>query len=319
MEIVPVSSPDFWRAVLMAEMILTLNIVAGLAAGELILALGVVEKIFSPVIPRLARWGIHGKIAAAMMTALGSPRTGAALISGAYSDGEITREEATYGTLSLAFPGYLRRWVGTAAMAVGIAGRAGLLFALVMIARSACRFAWVVAMLARRGRTCVDSEQKAQETPSVSFGDRFSRVWKMLKRSLPWAWFFFALTYVLVPFVDRVFTDHIAKWGLYFFLPAEGWAVAASSVAHVTAALSSAAGALASGKLGVGQAVLALLVGNMAGTITRTMRQNVGYWVGIFPKELIPGLLRWHLSTTLTLEVLSIFIAWSATGVSLFG
>lgn len=304
-------------ALLKAELILTVNIVAGLAAGEVILALGLVDKLFAPVIPLMARAGIHGKIAAAMLMALGAPRSGAALISGAYSDGEITRQEATFGALSLAFPGYLRRWIGTVAIAAGTAGMAGLIFACVLLARSACRFAWMVAMLAGRRGTAV-AGGAAQSSP-VSARERVHRTLKMLKRSLPWAWCFFALTYALVPFADRAFAEYAAGWKLYAFMPAEGWAVAVSSLAHVTAGLSSAAGALGAGSLDVGQAALALLVGNMAGSITRTMRQNVGYWVGIFPKDLVPGLLRWHFATTLALEALSIFIVWCAAEVVHFG
>jgi hypothetical protein len=309
MEIVSVSSSDFLRTLLKAEAVLTLNITVGITVGEFILWLGLVEKLFARQIPTLERWGIHGKIAAAMMMALGSPRSGAALISGAYSDGEITIEEATYGTLSLAFPAYLKRWVGTAALAVSMAGLAGFLFALVLVLRSACRFVWVLAMLVRQKNAFYSPGGEKSRPPQMSAKERFARGFNLLRRSLPWAWFFFALTYMMVPFTDRVFTEHIAGRGAGFFLPAEGWAVAVSSLAHITAALSSAGGAISSGALNVGQAVLALLIGNMAGSVTRTMRQNVGYWIGIFPKDLIPNLLRWHMATTLTLEAGSIFIA----------
>jgi hypothetical protein len=319
MDVISVSSGGFWPALLAAEAMLTLNIALGLAIGELILALGVVERVFAPLVPMLGRFGIHEKIAAAMLLSVGSSRSAAALISGAYVSGDISQDEATFGSLSLAFPGYLRRWVGTAAMASGIAGRAGMIFALVLLFRSACRFAWVVALMIRRGgrRSSPISTVKPMEAPR--WGERARRLFKILKRSLPWAWAFFALTYALVPLIDVFFTEHVAKWGFYSFIPAEGWAIAVSSLAHVTAALSSASGALARGSLGVGQAVLALLVGNMVGSVTRTMRQNVGYWVGIFPKDLIPGLLRWHFVTTLTLEAVSIFIVWFVAGVSVFG
>jgi hypothetical protein len=306
---------------LRGELFLTVNIIAGLAIGELILSSGVVETVFAPLIPRLERWGIHGNIAAAMLIALGSSRSGAAIISASYSDGEISHEEATYGTLSLAFPGYLRRWVGTAAVATAIAGTAGLIFAIVMIARSAVRFVWVVAMLAKRGKGARGGSvpRRAPRPSSAGFAARRDRVVRTLKRSLPWAWAFFALTFALVPLVDKIFADHIVKWGLHWILPPQGWAVAASSLAHITAALSSAGGALAGGELGVGQAVLALLIGNMVGSITRVMRQNVGYWVGIFPKDIVPRLLRWHLATTVTLEVASIALAWFLCGVNFLG
>lgn len=319
MDIVSVSEPTFWRGLLRAELLLTFNIVLGLGIGELILSLGLVERVFAPLIPRLARWGIHSKIAAAMMIALGSPRSGAALIAASYADGEISRDEATYGTLSLAFPGYLRRWVGTVTMATGIAGRAGLIYALVLISRSALRFAWVLGMLIRRGDRWVGGTAPKVSATLPSAGKRRRRLLKSMLRSLPWAWGFFALTYALIPFVERIFTEHVARWGWHAFLPPQGWAVAVSSLAHSTAALSSARGAIASADLGVGQAVLALLVGNMVGTITRVMRQNVGYWMGIFPRELVSNLVRWHLATMFTLELLSICIAWLITGVSVFG
>jgi hypothetical protein len=144
----------------------------------------------------------------------------------------------------------------------------------------------------------------------VGARERAGRVFVQLKRSLPWAWTFFALTYVLVPFADDAFAKYASGGGMLWLLPAEGWTVAVSSLAHITAGMASAAAALSAGKLGVAQTVLALLVGNMAGSLTRTMRQNVGYWVGVFPKELVKNLLRWHLASTVTLEFSSVLIAW---------
>lgn len=317
MNLVPISSPDFLGLLLKAELVLTFNIVVGLLTGELILSLGIVDKLFAPIVPKLAKWGINRNIAGALLIAVGSPRSAAALISAGYADGEISREEATYGTLSLAFPGYLRRWVGTATIATSIASRAGLIYALVMITRSAVRFAWVLGLLRKHSRNnpVADSLRDSSDSgiPASKPSARRKRLLKTLIRSLPWAWGFFALTYALMPYIEQLFTDHIARWGLYAFLPPQGWAVAVSALAHVTAALSSAGGALAAGNLNVAQAVLALLVGNMVGTITRTMRQNVGYWMGIFPRELVPSLVRWHLVTLFTLESISILAAWFAT------
>ena len=316
MEVVPVTSPLFWSALFRAECMLTLNISAGLITGEIILSLGIVDLIFAPIVPFLSRHGIHRTIAGAMLVALGSARSGAAMIAGSFAEGGISKEEATYGTLSLAFPGYLRRWVGTAAMAFGIAGIAGLIYAVILVARSAVRFAWVVFLLARRGSAGA-GDSSAAKAPDAGNGLKQSprarrrRLFATICRSLPWAWLFFALAYAAMPFVERAFTDYVALWGLHAFLPPDGWAVAASALAHVMAALSSARAALADGDLSVPQAVLALLVGNMVGTVTRTMRQNVGYWMGIFPKELVPGLLRWHLTTMFSLEIATIFMAWA--------
>jgi Uncharacterized protein conserved in archaea len=310
------ADPAFWRGLLRAELILTCNVVVGLFVGEVILSSGVVDRLFAPVIPRLARWGIHNKVAAALLMALGSPKTGAALIAASYADGEITRDEATYGTLALAFPAYLKRWVVTASTALSIAGRAGLIYALVLVSRSAVRFVWLLCLLRRSGVHAATGDlAAARPSRPVDAKARRKRLLRTVTRSLPWAWAFFAVTYALIPLIERFFTDHVAQYAWARILPPQGWAVAVSALAHVTAALSAARGVLAAGDLNVPQAVLALLIGNMIGTITRMMRQNVGYWMGIFPRELMGNLIRWHLATTLSLEAVSILIAWCAAGV----
>lgn len=312
-------APGFWASLLRAELILTGNLAFGLVAGELILSSGVVDKLFAPLVPRLERRGIHRRVAGAMLVALGSARPAAAMLSASYADGEITRDEATFGALSLAFPAYLRRWVGTVTVASALAGAAGFIFASVLILRSGARFAWVVWLLRRKG----PGAPRASAPAAVPFGEeragggispgvRRRRLLRTFARSLPWAWGFFALTYALMPQLEYLFTHRVAAAGFFSFLPPEGWAVSVSALAHVTAALASAGGAIVAGDLDVPRAVLALLVGNMVGTITRTMRQNVGYWMGIFPREMVPGLVRWHLTTLMTLEILSVLLAWFA-------
>lgn len=310
-------STGFWTSLLRAELILTGNLAVGLAVGELILCSGIVDRLFAPFVPRLERHGIHRLVAGAVFVALGSARPAAAMLSAGYADGEITRDEATFGALSLAFPAYLRRWVGTVTVASAVAGAAGFIFASVLIVRSGVRFAWVLWLLKRRsprrlGAPLSDPARGRAAAARMPLRARIARLSRNLARSLPWAWVFFALTFALIPQIEYLFTHHVASAGFFKFLPPEGWAVSVSSLAHVTAALASAGGALGAGELDVPQAVLALLVGNMVGTVTRTMRQNVGYWMGIFPRDMALGMLRWHLTTLLTLEVLSILLAWAA-------
>lgn len=305
------SAGEFWISLLRAEISLTVHILCGLIAGELILSSGVVERIFAPLAARIGRRGIGPLPAGALVVALGSSRAASAMLSAGYANGELTREEATFGTLSLAFPAYIRRWVGTAAVASGIAGRAGLVFAVILIMRSFTRFVWMLIMLRRAGggRRAGNAASAGAVLPGARIRRR--RIARLMLHSLPWAWTFFAVTYALMPRIEYLFTHKVAFSGAFGFLSPAGWAVAASSLAHVTAALSSAAGALAAGDLDAGGAVLALLVGHMAGTVTRVMRQNVGYWLGVFPREMMPGLVRWHLATLLSLEALSIFMVWS--------
>ena len=310
MELVSFSSPGFWWALFRAELTLTVSIAVGLLMGELILSAGIVERAFKPIVPLLSRWGIHHKIAFAMIMALGSPRSASALIAASYSDGEISEDETTFGTLAMAFPGYLRRWVGTATIAVAAAGRAGFIYAIIIITRSALRFTWVIIMLRRRSRGIKRDlpTGDAAESRVTDHKARRARLMRTLKRSLPLAWIFFGLTYALMPWIEELLRGHISDMGIYHVMPPQGWAVAFASLAHMTAALSSAGGALEGGALSVGQAVLALVIGNMIGAVTRAVRQNVGYWMGIFPAALVPRLVRWHLATQLSLELLTVLL-----------
>jgi hypothetical protein len=96
------------------------------------------------------------------------------------------------------------------------------------------------------------------------------------------------------------------------WLPASGWTVVAAGLSDGSAALAAAGGAVSGRSLTVAQALLALLLGNLVGTFTRVLRQNVGYWMGIFPRELMRPLLVWHLGTLFPLGLVSV-VAVAAT------
>ena len=295
-----------WPDLLRAEATLTASVVAGLALGELVLASGAADRIFRPLLPRLRTWRVPPRAAQALALALGSPRAGAGLLASGYAQGDLSREETVFGALCLAFPGYLRRWITTASLAAGLAGGTGLLYALVLLGRSAVRFLWLLGLLRRHG-TPRDEAPVAVLPPSGT--ERRRRLLRALLVSLPWAWTFFALTYALMPSFEALLLEHLGHTAL---LPPAGWTVAAAALAHATASLAAAGGALASGELSTAQALLALLLGNAIGTFTRVLRQNVGYWLGIFPRELLRPLLAWHLGTLLPLEGITLLAAAAA-------
>ena len=295
-----------WPDLLRAEATLTASVVAGLALGELVLASGAADRIFRPLLPRLRTWRVPPRAAQALALALGSPRAGAGLLASGYAQGDLSREETVFGALCLAVPGYLRRWITTASLAAGLAGGTGLLYALVLLGRSAVRFLWLLGLLRRHG-TPRDEAPAAVLPPSGT--ERRRRLLRALLVSLPWAWTFFALTYALMPSFEALLLEHLGHTAL---LPPAGWTVAAAALAHATASLAAAGGALAAGELSPGQALLALLLGNAIGTVTRVLRQNMGYWLGLFPRELLRPLLVWHLGTLLPLEGVTLLAAAAA-------
>jgi hypothetical protein len=250
------------------------------------------------------RNGIAPDVGLAVAVSIGSSKAGAALLASALNGGRIGERDALWGTMMLPFPAYLRRWPATFGMAAGMAGTAGAVFALFLLMRSAARFI-VAFMFLRRGHTASpELPGDAQSAPAHSH--RCGGIWRKAAGTLPLAWLLFAVTYALVPWADGLFKRYFLGGT---FLPLAGWAVAASSMAHVSAALSVAGGGMASGELSTAQAVFALILGSALGLTTRVLRQNAGYYFGLFSPRLARKMLFCNLATILPFVLLSLILA----------
>ena len=288
------------KALLRGELWLTFDILLGLLIGDLVLRWGLADRLMRRMMPWLRRHGIGPLVGLALTLSLGSAKAGAAVLASALSEGRIDRHTALWGTLSLAFPAYLRRWPATLVLSVSMTGLVGGIFALVLILRSLVRFALVV---------CVLRSRESGELPLEEAPGRRRMGWgfyRKLGMTLPLAWFFYAVAFALVPYAESAFR----RWFMGgSFLPLAGWAVAAASVAHVSAALALTGGSLAAGELSAAQAVFALLLGNGLGIVTRALRQNAGYYFGLFPAGLARSMLFWNVGTVALLTGLSLALA----------
>ena len=289
-----------WKVLLRGELWLTFDILLGLLIGDLVLRWGLADRLMRRMMPWLRRHGIGPLVGLALTLSLGSAKAGAAVLASALSEGRIDRHTALWGTLSLAFPAYLRRWPATLVLSVSMTGLVGGIFALVLILRSLVRFALVV---------CVLRSRESGELPLEEVPDRRRMGWGFYRKlgvTLPLAWFFYAVAFALVPYAESAF-----RWWFMggSFLPLAGWAVAAASVAHVSAALALTGGSLAAGELSAAQAVFALLLGNGLGIVTRALRQNAGYYFGLFPAGLARSMLFWNVGTVALLTGLSLALA----------
>lgn len=288
------------KALLRGELWLTFDILLGLLIGDLVLRWGLADRLMRGMMPWLRRHGIGPLVGLALTLSLGSAKAGAAVLASALSEGRIDRHTALWGTLSLAFPAYLRRWPATLVLSVSMTGLVGGIFALVLILRSLVRFALVV---------CVLRSRESGELPREEVPGRRRMGWGFYRKlgvTLPLAWFFYAVAFALVPYAESAFR----RWFMGgSFLPLAGWAVAAASVAHVSAALALTGGSLAAGELSAAQAVFALLLGNGLGIVTRALRQNAGYYFGLFPAGLARSMLFWNVGTVALLTGLSLGLA----------
>lgn len=289
-----------WRGLAYGELRLTFDILSGLFLGFIVLRTGLADKFMRRMMPHLRRAGIGPVLGMALTMSLGSPKAGAAYIASALDNGKISEPQAKWGTLLLSFPAYLRRWPSTFIMSASMAGISGAIFAIILVLRSAARFVWIASVLKRGGSAELECEAVSDRSAkNVKFNMK-------LLRTLPIAWFFFAIAYMLVPWAEEM----IKRWLLAgTVLPLAALMVAAASIAHVSAALALAGGSLAAGDLNIAQAVFALLLGNSFGIVTRLFRQNAGYYFGLFSKKMAQDMLIWNFITTAGFALISLVLA----------
>ena len=297
-----------WGGLLRGLLMLTLSVSGGLALGNIIVALSLPERLFRALLPGLGGLGIPPQALFALGVSLGSARAGSAIVAGAYGEGVLTKRQALFGTLLQSFPGYVRRWLVTFPVAAALAGMAGAVFSLVLLLRSFLRFLFFLWMLRGQNPAACGGGQ-----PAEGQGRRGAfPLLKTLARTLPPAWAFYAAAYLATPALQRA----IEAWGASFpLMSPASWAVAAASFAHVNAALGAAGGAVAAGSLTVAGAVLALLAGNMLASLSRVLRQDLAYWMGIYPPSMVRSLFAWNFGTLLV--VMAISIAFAAVPVAL--
>lgn len=314
-----------WRGLLYGELLLVVTVTAGLAFGKLLLAASVPERVLGFLLPGSdagrSRAGLRPDLLFALAVSLGSSRAGAAIVAEAQREGRLTRREAVFGTLLQSFPGYIKRWLISFPTALGLAGAAGAIYSVVVLLRSFCRFLFFLALL-RREPSPVLPKGEATDVPHSSFvpgevsrgttgGSRGGReralpLFRTLARTLPLACSVYALAYLLSPSIQAFLQEKGASFPL---LSSAGWTVAAASFAHVNAALGVAGGAIASGALSTAQGVLALLVGNMLAVLSRVLRQDLAFWLGIFPGRMVRSLFVWNLLTLVVTMAVTVALA----------
>ncbi len=281
------------------ELKLTVDIILGLLLGEMIIRFKAADILMKYFLPFLIRHNIPKVTGLALAASIGSSRTGAAIISSALANHELSEHEAVWSVLMLPFPAYLRRWLSTMIMSVSLAGIAGGIFALSLLIRSGLRFMIALSFMTRQHtyRESITFQAASSPKPLPFI--------KRIVKTLPAAWIFFAVSYSLVPMVNSYFRAVFSG----SLLPLSGWGIAAASLGHVSSALALTGGALASGELTVRQGIFALILGSGLGTATRILRQDAGYYFGLFPPRTAQKLLIMNFITITPIIMMNLFLA----------
>ncbi|MBQ7592722.1 MAG: hypothetical protein IJU48_00035 [Synergistaceae bacterium] len=291
---------------LTGELNLTIDILIGLLIGEIIIKLKLPDKILKIFMPFLKRHNIPPVSGLALAVSAGSSKAGAAIISSALANNEISQNCALWSVQLLHFPAYLRRWPSTFALSVSMAGSAGFFFGISLIFSSFIRFI-IAFMMLKRERLNSKPDEKNYELGQSKHSIKFV---KKLIKTLPLAWIFYALAFSIVPGLNKFFQSIFA--GHNTLLPLAGWTIAAASIAHVSSALALTGGSLASGELTISQAVFALILGNCLGSATRILRMNAGYYFGLFEARIAQKMLVMNFITIMIPSIINLIFAFSA-------
>ena len=258
---------------------LTADIVTGIILARLVMRLNIPAVIsrYLPVSP------LPPSTTAALSMSLVSPKAGAAIIADSYNHGTISSSAAALSILALPFPPFLtRRFIPLVTFASSSASLAGLMFSLSLLTRSAVRFLLTLSIL--RHRSSSTSPASSFILPAKISSPPLIRE---ILRSLPHAWLMSALTYLLLPPLER----WTASYFTGNFLPLSGWTAAVSSIGSTRSALILAGSSMRTGALSVTQAYFALILGSGLGTVIRIFRQDAGYYFGLFPPSFAAKLL----------------------------
>jgi hypothetical protein len=283
---------------LIGEALMTVNILIGVFIGDMVFRLRLAEKAVGKFLPVLRRIGVGPILGTALAVGVGSSKVAAALLARGVEEGSITRDGAIWGTISLSFPAYLRRWPSTLALCVSMAGTAGWIFASTLLLRSFGRFLFVV--IKARG----SEPDSAAASPGGQVRSRSVLWYKRLLVTLPVAWVFYASAFLIMPEIENLLKESLGG----SLLPVAGWGVASAALAGISASLALARGALANGDLDAAQTVFALLLGNGLGYFTRALRQNAGYFFGIFPADISRAILARNIATMIPFVIVSLLI-----------
>ena len=200
------------NGLLRGEIYLTAEIITGLILAEVILRLRLPDIIMKRFAPK----NIPPVTALAVAVSAGSSKAGAAIISSSLSRGEITESSAVWSVLMLPLPSYLRRWPSTFALSLSMAGKAGGIFAASLLARSILRFMIAMKFLRSENPYDLSQNQNADSFPQI----KNHITLRTLKKTLPVAWIFFAVSYSIVPFANEFMRNIFADGKT--FLPLSG-------------------------------------------------------------------------------------------------
>lgn len=289
----------------------------GLLIGQIIESLGWTARLGSLVKP-LINWSrLPGPAGAAFTTAFISGVFANTLIFTSWQEGKLDKKGLILANLLCnSLPVYVLHMPTTLFIALSLTGKAGLLYMAMMFFAALLRFIGV-NLISRLIMTSCDVCEPDKAPEKRPLKEVWAETWPKFKQRLK------RLVIVIVPVYFAVvllaesgffgwLRTAMAGWISTSVVPVEAMSlVVFSLVAEFTSGFAAAGALMQAGSLAVKDAVLALMIGNVAATPIRALRHQMPQYMGIYTPALGMQVIIINQSVRIVSVVLSaLVLAW---------
>ena len=267
-------------------------VAAGVMAGTLLEATGVMKRVAYISGPMLKLGKLSPVCGTAFVTAFASPRAANSILASAYSEQSLSRRELISGALVNLFPGSLTHLRVLAFVLIPLLGVAGVAYVLFQIITGfICALTALIASSLLAGgskqSTFAGTKNSGEEEQKKSLRDALKEGWKRARKMLIRVICITVPIYVAVAVLEQygVFsslTEYLPQ-SMTHILPPAGITVVAAHLSSVINAAGVASELLGTGTLSSAQVFLTLVCGYVLSMPIRVMRHTIPAAVGIYP------------------------------------
>ncbi len=282
---------DIWVHKIVPGIIRILTYVSiGVFVGSLLNSMGWLQKLSFLATPFSRIGGLPPQCCTAFVTAFASPRAANGVLSGAFDQKLITRNEMIIGALANTFPNTLAHIRVLAFAVIPLVGYAGLAYVLFQIAVGlGCTLsALLFGRLFIKGSSSNCTASKSSET-RVPFRDAMQKAYKHVKRVLRRILIITVPLFILISYLDHfgLFASLANKLpsSLTNILPPASIAVLVGHMTNIMTAASVASELIKSQTLTTVQVFLTFLIGYAITIPIRAAKHSIPAAVGVFPAK----------------------------------
>jgi hypothetical protein len=275
----------------------------GLMIGNIIESLNWTHRVARIASPLVRRAHLSDITGASFSMAFFSAVTANTMLSEAYEQGRISRQELIFSNLFNSLPTYFLHLPTLFFLAFPmLKGVAFIYVGLTLLAaflRTVCILIVGRLMLPDNAEHCVTC--RLDENPVASLGQALNKAWERFQKRIKRILLITIPIYTIVFLLNRAgifvqFEEWFARHvGFFAWLHPESLGVVALQLtAEISAGLAAAGALLDNGSLGPREVVLALLAGNVLSSPMRAIRHQFPFYAGIFEPKLAAELITYN-------------------------